>query len=319
MKSSSLLLFAITCVSAQAALANHNVPGRVPDEIEREGGPHSSFSHGGAAAAPTVGSIRSSPGMLAFEKRYEFSGSYIWPSLGRDFYQLGVLDSKTSSVGAGFLYTGFRTGYKAVEDLTNRKEQEHAYYDSPLKRRMSLALAKTIANLGVGMNVQMVESGGGSGEKKSGITLGLGFAGLLLKKLRFALSVENLANKDIRNMAPLTYRGGLAYLINRDVTLHLDYRQRQRVDSELKAFNDSRSGNYDSFERMVILSSSIRVQNLLRVLVGYGMEPGGKRKTVSGGLAVVNDKATLSYLVYKPYMSKSEIQHAIHLDLRLAI
>jgi hypothetical protein len=69
---------------------------------------------------------------------------------------------------------------------------------------------------------------------------------------------------------------------------------------------------------MAIVSSSVRIQDLLRILGGYGLEVGGRRSSLSGGLALVNKNFSFSYLLGKPYMTDARVHQAINLEVQLA-
>ena len=321
MRNHILSFLMILCGLHSVQAFSGSPPGRLPDEIENDGGPLLGFSYGGSSAVSGQASIRSNPAMLVFEKKYEVSGTYNWPSVGREFYQAGVVDSKTASFAAGFSYVSFRERYRSPEELTGEDEKYQAFYDSPIKNRLSFALAQAFSKFSVGVGAQIVNTAIPT-QKKRGVTFGGGFAGLLTPALRFGASAENLGNRGVKDVAPSTYRGGLAYLIfGGDVTLHLDYRQRERVASELAVFDTSRAapvGSYSLFEKMAIVSSSVRIQDLLRILAGYGREIGGNRSSLAGGVALVNRNFSLSYLLGKPYMRDSSLHQAVNLEIQLA-
>ncbi len=320
MKKQIGILSLLSCLYSSTLFSKDSEPpGRIPDELESVAGPLLGFSYGGTSAVSGLSSVRSNPAMLIFERKYEVSGSYNWPTYGRDFYQVGVTDSKTASFAAGFLYSSFRERYKIPSELPEKNERRQAFYDSPIKNRLSFALAQPFSNFSAGLGVQIVNSAV-STQNKRGVTLGGGLAGLLTPQLRFGLSVENLANKGVVDIAPTAYRAGLAYVMsNNNLTFHLDYRQRQRVSQELSAFEKTVPGNpsYSPFEKMVIASSSIRIQDLLRLLAGYGVEIGGTRNTLSGGIALVNKNFALSYLIGKSYLKDSAFHQAVNLEIQL--
>lgn len=305
-----------------------DLPGRIPDEYESSGGHSLGFSSGGMSAVSGQSSIRSNPAMLIFEKKYEVTAGYNWPSVGRQYYQAGVIDSQTSAVAAGFTFTSFRERFRDPNEITDKDDKYQAFYDSPLKSRLSLAIAKAFGNVGTGFGVQVVNSALEEGKdgkkgKKRGVTFGFGLAGLLTPSLRIGASAENLGNRDVKDLAPIAYRGGLAYLmLNGDLTVHLDYRQRERVLSELTTLDPSGgsvlASGFNNYEKMAILSSSVRIQDLLRILGGYGMEVGGKRSTLSGGVALVNKTFSFSYLIGKQYMKDSSLHQAVNLEFQLS-
>jgi len=315
------VLFFCSLISDRIIAKDSNPPGRVPDEVESDGGHTLGFSYGGVAAVSGQGSVRANPAMLVFEKKYEVSAGYNWPSVGREFFQAGVIDSQTASFAAGFQYTSFRERFKDPNQLSDRDEKYQAFYDSPVKNRLSFALAQAFSKFSVGLGAQVVNSANDT-DNKRGVTLGGGLAGLLTPKLRFGLSAENLANRGVKNIAPSVYRGGIAYMMfDGDLTLHLDYRQRERVLAERLSFETGtvlENKTYSPFEKMGIISSSVRIQDLLRLLAGYGLEIGGGRSTLSGGVALVNKNFSFSYLIGKPYMKQSSLHQAVNLEIQLA-
>ncbi len=318
----TILLISISLSSLSPLFAKTaDLPGRVPDELESDGGHMMGFAYGGTSAVSGLGSVKSNPAMLVFDKNYKVTAGYNWPSVGREFYQAGVVDSQTSSIAAGFTYTSFRERFKSPDDLSNSNDKFQAFYDSPIKNRVSVGVAQAFSKFSIGVGGQYVSSAQ-NGDNKKGLTFGGGIAGLLTPTLRFGLSVENLANREVRDIAPMVYRGGLAYLLfDGDWTAHLDYRQRQRVYSEKVSPEKPDVGlqTFSDFERMAVISTSVRIQDLLRVLGGYSIEVGGRRSSLAGGLALVNRNFSFSYLVGKPYLSDTNLHHALNLEFQLSI
>ena len=178
---------------------------RIPDEFESLGGHSLGFGNGGTAASSGLGSIRSNPAMLAIEPQYSISAGYHWPTVGRDFYQAGAVDSKTSNIAAGLSYTSsyseFGTNNAAAKDDHNFSYK----YDSPVKYRIAGGLAQPFSQLAFGIGGQYVDgfqinskNANNTTEeltRVNGATLALGVAGLITKQVRFGLSAENLANE----------------------------------------------------------------------------------------------------------------------------
>ena len=110
-------------------------------------------------------------------------------------------------------------------------------------------------------------------------------------------------------------------------TAHLDYLQRARVPSEAGAdLNPIDVSNPQreqlqtptEDEKMLIGSMSARVQDLLRVLFAYGQGLGNtNRQSLSGGIAVVNNNISLSYVVSQPYLANNRTHQAINLSMEL--
>lgn len=305
---------------------NQEPPGKVPDEYESDGGHMTGFSNGGTSAVSGISSVKTNPAMLVFEKKYQLAGGYHWPSVGRDFYQVGVIDSQTSSVAAGFTFTSFREKYKSFADAEDQGERTQSLYDSPVSSRLSIALAQAFSKMSAGLGVQFVNGfrvDGSETKKVRGVTLGAGLAGLLTPSLRIGVSAENIANRQVSNLAPLVYRAGGAYtMYGGNVTLHLDYRHRERVTSERLIIDSASSelvtGPFDVFEKMAIFSFSTRIQDLIRIMGGYGRELTGTRSIISGGVALINRSFSLSYLISKPYLKNSNLHQAVNLELQVA-
>ncbi len=322
MKLASCVCLASMWIS-QGLVAEAPLPGRLPNEFESTGGHSLGFGHGGMAAVSEQSSVRMNPAMLPFEKQYRVSGGYHWPTLGRDFYQAGVVDSKTSAMAAGITYTAGTAKYRDYTLCATQEQREAAFYDSPIRHRVALGLAQSFDKFSMGVGGQYVEAPLGLEETTKGITLAFGVAGLLTPMLRFGLSAENLANGKVRELAPTTYRGGLAYtLFGGDMTLHVDYHQRQRVLRELLAYGEleSKAGVPNTPERMVTASASLRIQNLLRLMAAYGQSVDGlSRRVLSGGVAVVNQNFSLSYLVSRPIFTEEKVHQAVNAGLEMTL
>ena len=314
---------------ADAATTIHG--GRVPDELESVGGHGLGFGNEGVAAVSGQSSVRSNPAMMAFEKQYRLSAGYHWPTYGREFYQAGVVDSKTSSLAAGVLYSEGLSEFESFQrNASTPDERMSAHFDSPVKRRVSLGLAQSFAKLSAGMGGQFVEFHN-DGRLQKGTSLSLGLAGLITSHLRFGLSAENLANGRVKNVSPRTYRFGFAYtMLGGDVTAHLDLKQRDRIALE-SPVSLGLTGNITDAppgvqpapkkpERMLTASFSARVQDLVRLMGAYGQNVGGpKRTALSGGVALVKGEFALSYLVGKPYNVDSKSHQAVNLSMNLSI
>ena len=310
---------------------------RIPDEFESVGGHGLGFSNAGSVSNSGLSSIRTNPAMLSIEKTYSIYGGYHWPTFGRDFYQAGAVDGTTSSLAAGLVYTSFTDDFKNYESYTEESKVLNTYYDSPIKYRLAGAMAQSFKNISLGIGGQYISAilpsqrGFNVNDQESAIktaTIGLGVAGLLTKDIRFGVSVENIANTKIKEIAPLTTRAGIAYLFqNGFITGHLDYIRRDRVYHELNIPNQLSSSTekmklkeFTKPEQLLTGSGSIRVYDLLRILFAGGFDMGeSDRKLFSAGLALVNQKFTLSYLFGKPYVADSSAHHAINFSTQVAI
>lgn len=300
---------------------------KVPDEYESVGGHEVGLGEAGVAASGGIAATRLNPSLLPLEKEYSVGIDYHWPSRGRDFYQAGVVDSKTSSVAAGFSYTGFQEDYDPVTS--------EPIADSPVIRRLVLGVGQAFGKFALGANGQFVEGVDNDPAKPKdsrikGTTFGLGASTLATNQIRLGASVENLANSKVRDYSPRTIRAGGAYLVGKgDVTVHLDYRMRDRtarfegppdIPDALRAVGDeddeSAKGPLTP-EHMVIGSFSARVYDYLRLLGAYGQSVNDDRKSLSGGIALVNNKFSLSYAASRPYLDSSSAHQAVHLSLSI--
>lgn len=326
--------------AAPQALAK-TISGQVPDEYETLGGHSLGFANSATAAAADLGAVRSNPAMLAVEKQYTISAGYHWPTYGRDFYQAGAVDSKTAGFAAGVVYTGVREKYQLFEAQNAYSEQLDRAFDSPVKYRVAFGLAQAFSQAALGLGGQYVEGFVAGSDAaaaspqlrlRKGVTLALGAAGLLTRELRFGIAAENLGNKNVKTLAPQTLRAGLAYTLgDGNITAHADLQQRERVPQE-RAYNDLPVDILSSAapqlleagsngpERMGVLSASVRMQDVLRLLAGYGKEFGGSgRQQLAGGLALVSQNYTLSYLVNQPYLQTSKRLHqAVNVSVQVA-
>ncbi len=311
-----------------------SLPGysRVPDEFEAGGGHSLGFGNGGVAAVSGQNSVKTNPAMLAIEKQYTVSGVYHWPSYGRSFYQVGAVDSKTSAIAAGITYTAAKNKYESFLDAVDVDKREQAYYDAPLRHRVNLGLGVAFSKLAAGLGLQYVEGYDrlkGLDSPVKGVAAGVGIAGLLTPNLRFGLAGENLVNDQVENLAPRVYRAGLAYILFGGIlTTHLDYTYRQRVQGELVSYEQisadpaldltpSKEGNQQ--EQMAVASTSIKVQDMLRLLASYGYDfSDARRQSIGGGIALVNQKASLSYMVQRPYQT-GKLHHGIALAILMAL
>ena len=316
----------ILLVSVEILADEQVSAGRIPEEYEAIGGHALGLGNGGAVALPEVSSVRANPAMLAMQKQYTMTGGYHWPTSGRDFYQVGVVDSKTSPIAAGLNYTGFLENYK---DFIETRGQS---FDSSIDSRLSVGLAKVVEKLSVGVSAGMVSAFkrvDGKIVKVKGTTFGLGVAGLMTKWLRFGVSAENLSNRSVENYAPKTYRVGAALMsFGGNFTMHLDLRRRERVqgfefDIDNRLYSSS-SGTVDTIEEKrapedsAVASFSVRVYDLVRLLGSYTQILESDRSAVSGGVALVQDEYSLSYNVSNSNLAQSGIHSNVNVNVSVA-
>ncbi len=123
--------------------------GQAPEEYEIVGAQSHGLADAGIVSNASLDSVRLNPAMLATTKDYRLAAGYTWPVVGRDFYQVGVVDSKSSKVSAAVQYTGFTARFGE----TKRWEG----LDSPVLKRMALAGAAVLGQMAVGLGGQYIE------------------------------------------------------------------------------------------------------------------------------------------------------------------
>ncbi len=309
---------------------------RVPEEYESTGGHALAFGGSVASGLGGVSAVRANPALIGLEREYSINGTYHWPTAGRDFYQLGIIDGKTSSVAAGVTYTSAMDDYQGVSasrSSASSSGRSVLSVDSPIVRRGNLAIASPVGGAFLGLSVGYIEarppaeslSENDSKPNKS-FTLGFGLASQLSKSVRLGISAENLANKKIQYAAPTFYRAGLTYLFGDIGMLNLDYRRREavsvyegQVPSLALAESDSKKSN--QAENLILGSAVVRVYDLLRVIaaVGQQYQAGESSTRVAGGLSLVNQQFNLSYQVMRPDMKHESVHHALALGLMMAM
>jgi len=314
---------------------------RIPDEYETVGGHSLGMAECGSVATGGVSAVRLNPAMLSQEKTYSVGAGWNWPVSGREFYQAGVVDSKTGPVAAGVSYTSAMNDY--IVPGSPEAIAEDPGIDSPIKRRVALGFSQSFKLLAIGVGGQFIQGRSVGGEKGQdiepgretrGTTLSAGVAALINPQVRIGLSGENISNRKIADMAPQTIRAGLAWILTGgDVTLHLDYRQRERVAAfegptvttslgfgvaEQEA--DEAERGYTKPEQMVITSASARVQDFLRLMAGYGQSLGeDERRSLAAGVALVSNRMSLSWTASRPWLPMSETHQAINFGFELSM
>ena len=291
----------------------------IPDEYRASGGYSIGLSHAAMVADNGVAAVVLNPAMIALARDYHVSLGYSWPAAGRGFYQVGIVDGKTSKIAAGVLYTGFHEKFDGHGFL-------HTELDAPIKRRGSVALSGMLGKIALGVSGQYIEGfqfneavhglpaltspthryDSTAHDKRTGVTVGLGAAIAIVPTLRIGASVSNLANRKVKDFAPRTIRAGLAWLATPkgDIAVQLDYHERERV----ALFE---TGEHTP-ERLAIASCSVRVYNVVRILAAYGQSLVDKSGEFSAGLTLVNDKISLSYGLRRPW-PRNTITQAVSL------
>lgn len=289
--------------------------GMVPHEYESQGGHSLGLNNGGSVSSNGLGAIRANPAMLAVEKKYELNGSYMWPSSGREVYQVGAVDSKTSSVAMGVMYSSHRESYKHWREVAGDK-QEAAFYDSSLKRRIALGLAYNFSSFSLGMNGSFVDGLSDDKSKNSGVTLGFGLVMTPVQGLRLGASVENIVNAKVKEFAPRIYRVGASYKLFNVLAFNVDYIQRQRVPQErpYTSFDSASAlGLMKEEEKTAIISASYLLKDILLFAAGYGHSfDTSERKSAAGSISLAKNNFYLGYSLRRPYFSKNHFNHTLH-------
>ena len=289
--------------------------GFIPHEYESQGGYSMGLNNGGTVSRTGLGAIRANPGMLAAEKTYELNASYMWPTSGREVYQIGAVDSVTSMLALGVVYTGHRQDYKHPNDATG-KDKESAFYDSSLTRRIAAGVGFNFSSVSLGFGGAFVDGMTSSNEKTSGVSLNIGAAVDPFSALRIGASVENLLNNKIKEFSPRFYRVGASYRLFSSLGLNLDYSQRQRVPQE-NDFESFKSGQLASYmakdEKTLITSGSFTFKEMVTLSMGYGHSfDETKRNSIAGSVALSKSGLFLSYALRRPYLSKEHYNHTVH-------
>lgn len=317
-------LFAAIIVSSPLHAADAEIQ-QLPDEYESTSGMGGALNNGGYAANDPVSAIRANPALMTQQKQYLVAGGYHWPTEGREYYQASVVDSRTSNVAAGVTYTGYNEDYAYPN-----ADHEVSRFDSPIVRRGVLGLAQSFGQLSMGVGGTYVEAHEiqrpdpwGPDRRVKGFGLNAGGAYNFGNGLSAGAAVENVSNKKIRDYAPKTLKGGLAYAVDQNIVAMIDYRQRDRVagfEGGLIDFDRPASEVADlEAEEMGIASFSAGVAQYLRILGSYAMAMKDERRSAGAGLVLTGNNFTLSYALSRPYMSRGTTHQAITLGVDIAM
>lgn len=326
----------VVAMLLMASMNTASFAGVVADELEASGGYTIGLAGGGAAALEDLSAVKANPAMLASSTRYQLHASYFWPSYGRPFYQLGIVDGTSKKVSAGVIYTSYGDDIQDPYKVgISEEERLSALYDSKTKKKISLALASTFGKIAAGITGTHIEGSlydittSSYSEKKS-LTVGFGLAALVTRAFRVGISAENLNNADVENLAPTFKRASMAFLADGgSVSIHGDFVERQRVASEFEnastitdllssgVSSDSQTEiSNEKIERSAIISATAAIQNMLRLSVGYAQEvETGNRSQLGAGIAIVSEGYTLGYQVSNPYLSQNQLKQTVSLSV----
>ncbi len=327
------LMIALWAVCALTAKAS------VPEEYLSTGGHSLAFGGSVASGMGGASAIRANPALLSIEKEYTVNGAYHWPVAGRDFYQLGVVDGKTSAVAAGFSYTGALDQYQGIaggNDPSYQGQQSRIdlSQDTPVIRRASLAFSVPIGQIYAGFGGGYVEArppaetfSDDATQKIKGFTMGAGLAAQLSPALRIGLAAENLANKKVQYAAPTIYRAGISYFLGDTASFHGDLRRRQAVSlyegraSSLSLETGMNDDASVSSEDLFNVSASVKIYDLLRLVASAGQAKDGleSRQQVAGGVSLINQKFSFSYQAMRPNVALETVHHALSLGIEVAM
>lgn len=313
------------------AVTQSNTGPKLPEEYLSTGEHATAFANGGSLSSTGYSAVRANPAMLANEKQYTLGGGYHWPVAGREYYQAGIVDSKTSKMAAGVNYSSALDDYEGPWN----KDGSVRAGESPVRRRIGIGLAQNLKNFSLGAAGQFVEAADPAksfddgANRIKGFTFGVGMIAGITTNVRFGLSVENLANKKVAFAAPTIYRGGLAWGAAKDVMLYLDYRRREAVEtfeapppalSIVDLESDTSTGSLSS-EQSLLGGASVKVFDLLRLSAGAGGSSSGGQatSTVAGGLALVNKSFSFAYAVQRPDLKFAGVHHSVSLGLDMAL
>jgi hypothetical protein len=331
------LTFAIFLPNPSFAAKNNRAD--VPEEYETVGGHALAFGGSVVTAIGGVSAIRCNPAMLALEKEYSLNGSYNWPSAGRDFYQLGIIDGKTSPIAAGFSYSSAMDQYQGVSTGAPSSGQTNEQNlnltaDTPAVRRASLAVAMPVGRMYLGFGSSYVEAKppgeafvDSATKSVKGFTMGFGAVAHVTPQIRLGLSAENLANRKLAYVAPTFYRAGASYFLGDFISLHLDYRKREAVDiyeGRKPAFaisTDDQAAGGTSGDNLINISSSIKVYDLLRLVTSAGQNQSSTSSSfrAAAGVSLINQNFNFSYQVLRADLVRESVHHAVSLGVDVSI
>lgn len=317
-------LFFVLMLLAENALAVEVSETQIPDEYESNSAFSAATNNAGYAANDPHSAIRANPALLGTQKSYSVAAGYHWPIAGRDYYQVSVVDTKTSAVAAGVSYTSFMDDYK----YSNENNKNASAYDSPLEKRGVIAMAHPVGNgfAGVGATyvravpVYSSEERQAGKETVQGTGLNLGFSYPITEQLIAGGSTENMSNTKIKDYAPKTHKAGLAY-VGPVFIGNIDLRQRERVtEFEAEPVKLGEISQFDSNpEKMAIASITAKMQSYLKITGSYGQSLNDSRKQLGGGVTLQSQNFILSYTANRPYLAKSTAHQSIALVLDISM
>lgn len=290
---------------------NANSPA-IPDEVELSSGLGIAYGPGGSIASPGIHSIKTNPAQLGFQKNYFSGASYHWPTAGRNYYNVGFVDAKTSKVTAGVQYTGFLEK-KYTDELPD------GAYDSLTKDRIIVGLGTLLSDkFSLGINAvytrNHVRNTVDNNLKKKAIAFGGGFVMKPQNNVSIVGSAQNIFNQSADLVNPKTYTFGASYVYKDIVQLGLEYKNRKRMQFEQNF--EKRS------EQLLIGSAEIPFRQYLNIIGSYTYElkkQVERRTLISGGIEFRSKNLGLGYMISTKSLNRDVAHHAVNLDLKLQL
>ncbi len=323
--SSLLVVCQSLALASSLHAADRAVTSPLPEEIEAVGGQGAALAQSGVASVSDQAAIHLNPAMLYLHRAYDVGAGYYWPSAGRPFYKLSVIDGVTSRMVAGFEYTGF-------QDNLKDRNQSDIQGDSPVRKRASVALAIPTDFFVIGFSGHYVEAENAEDPSIEpstikGISLGAGLVALLGNQVRLGLSLENFNNRRVASVAPKTARAGLAWEDKSSmVTVHGELRQRDRSatlelnDPLLDGLSLTDVPRDDRPEQMALTGIQVKTFDMLKVFAGYGRTIRGEKREVTGaGIGIYQKNFSFSYATSKNNPAAKDWQSSLHLSLTMKI
>lgn len=310
-----------------------------PLDFEVAGSESVGLGQGGQMVSVGTAALRNNPSMLAVEPKYQVDAGYYWAGRGRDFYQGGIVDARTSSYAAGVAYTGFLEDYEPLlrnqsleEDLAKLQAGESVDITlvSPVNRRVSFGAARLFGGVALGLSGQYVlgyiKGSDGSLVERQGVSLGAGLSSLVYEDLRLGVSVENLVNKGAARLAPRVLRVGMAYQVLGGLgALSVDYAYRDGLTDfvagcarDRQRPNSCRTINIEK-NRLVVVAMKARVYELVYLMGGYGWSLDGAQERYSAGILVKGQGVDLAYTLKTPFGEQGTFDQSLGLSISVQI
>lgn len=279
----------------------------------------------------SFGAVRANPAMLAYDKDYQMGAAYHWPSVGREYLQFGVLDSKTSAIAAAaYLNQGTNSDEKLKFDLGSNG----SFASSMVKRRMGIGLGSKFDTFQIGVAGHMVEYfdpidsfvSQSTRSLKRNMSLGVGTVFGITSSIMGGLSAENLGSDKARFVAPTIYRLGFSWSHHPQVTTYFDAHLRQTRSTfgaspaGLALLEDTSSKSSDSQQTLAALASIYSPTELIQLSTGLGVLTQKNEKPgslASLGVAIGNGSYKMRYDVQRDSSLNANYSHSAQLALQL--